>query len=232
VIGPGRMGGAMASALATAGWEVAGLLGRDDDIGGAAAGVDLLLIATPDAAIADVAAAVEPSPATVVAHLAGSLGLAPLALHPRQAAIHPLVAAPTAELGAARLLGARFAVAGDPLALEIVADLGGRALAIEDDQRAAYHAAACIASNHVVALLGQVERVAATVGLGLDDYLDLVRDAVDSAATVGPRAALTGPAARGDHETIARHLAALAPDERPAYEALAALARRLAVGPS
>ena len=53
------------------------------------------------------------------------------------------------------------------------------------------------------------------------------RVAGDDVAEVGPAAALTGPVRRGDHATVARHLAALAPEERAAYEALSAEAARL-----
>ncbi len=221
----------MAAALGRAGWDVA-LLGRDDDVAGAAAGVDLLLIATPDAAIAEVAAAVAPAEHTVVAHMAGSLGIDVLAPHTRRAAIHPLVSMPSTTVGAERLAaGAWFAVAGDPLAGRVVEDLGGRSVTVADADRAAYHAAACIASNHVVALLGQVERAAAGTGVPFQAYLDLARDTVANVSSLGPAGALTGPAARGDTATVARHLAALDPAERPAYQAMAELARRLATAP-
>jgi predicted short-subunit dehydrogenase-like oxidoreductase (DUF2520 family) len=50
---------------------------------------------------------------------------------------------------------------------------------------------------------------------------------VENVAVLGPARALTGPAARGDHETLDRHRAALDPSEVPAYDALVALARRL-----
>ena len=159
-----------------------------------------------------------------MAHLAGSLGLDVLAPHERRAAVHPLRSIPT---GATDLRGAWFAVAGDPIAGEVVEALGGQRVEVADADRVAYHAAACIASNHLVALLGQVSRVAATAGVPLDAYLDLVRGTVDNVAALGPAAALTGPVARGDEATVARHLAALDPAERPAYEALADAARRL-----
>jgi predicted short-subunit dehydrogenase-like oxidoreductase (DUF2520 family) len=227
VIGPGRAGLSLSRALEAAGWRVEAPLGRADEIRGAAAGVDLLVLATPDRAIADVAASVAPEPETVVAHLAGSLGLDVLAPHALRAAVHPLVAMPDPETGARRLRGAWFAVAGDPVAREVVDALGGRWFTVADVDRAAYHAAACIASNHLVALLGQVERVAASAGVPAEAYLDLVRATIDNVAALGPAAALTGPAARGDTDTIARHLATLDPEERPAYEAMAALARRL-----
>lgn len=227
VIGPGRAGGALALALARVGWHVEPSLGRVDDPGAAAAGVDLLVIATPDAAIATVAAAVQPLEGTVVAHLAGSLGLDVLGAHPRTAAFHPLVALPSAEVGAERLVGAWFAVAGDPIAHRVVADLHGRWFRVADAQRAAYHAAACIASNHLVALLGQVERVAGGIDVPFEAYLDLVRATVDNVAALGPADALTGPAARGDWATVERHRQALDPSELEAYDALVAAARRL-----
>jgi predicted short-subunit dehydrogenase-like oxidoreductase (DUF2520 family) len=227
IIGAGRAGTALARALTGAGWDVAPLLGRADDPSGAADGTDLLVLAVPDAAIGEIAAAVEPRPTTVVAHLAGSLGLGVLAPHPRRAALHPLVPIPAGELGAERLRGATFAVAGDFLVRSVVADLGGTAIEVADADRASYHAAACIASNHLVALLGQVERVAATAGVPLAAYLDLVRATIDNVEQLGPVDALTGPVSRGDDATIARHLAALAPQERPAYEALADQARLL-----
>ncbi len=228
VVGAGRAGGALALALERVGWTVEPTLGRGDDLTGAAHEVDLLVLAVPDPFIAEVAAAVESDPDTVVAHLAGSFGLAVLAGHPRPAALHPLVALPDAETGAARLAdGAWFAVAGDRLVGQVVADLGGHAFTVADEDRTRYHAAAVIASNHLVALLGQVERVAPD-GVPLEAFLALVRGTVDNVAALGPAAALTGPVARGDWATVERHLAALPADEREAYEAMVAQAKRLA----
>jgi predicted short-subunit dehydrogenase-like oxidoreductase (DUF2520 family) len=229
IVGGGRAGSAFAGALGRIeGWSVEGVLGRGDDVAGAAESVDLLLLAVPDGAIAAVAAAVRPSPATVVAHVAGSLGLDVLAPHTRRAGIHPLVPLPPPPVGAQRLAGgAWFAVAGDFLATAVVEALGGRPLEVADGARAAYHAAACIASNHLVALLGQAERVASGAGVPLGAYLDLVQATVDNVRALGPAAALTGPAARGDWATVERHRAALDPSELPAYDAMVALARRL-----
>jgi predicted short-subunit dehydrogenase-like oxidoreductase (DUF2520 family) len=228
IIGPGRAGTSLARALTTAGWDAATPLGRDDDVAGAAHGVDLLVIATPDDRVRDVARTVEPAPAAVVAHMAGSLGLGALAPHRRRAAVHPLVALPTPALGARRLVGAWYAVAGDPLARDVVRALRGRWFEVADADRPTYHAAAVIASNHLVALMGQVERLSRAVGVPFEAYIDLARATLDNVAALGPAAALTGPAARGDEATIRRHLRALPPDERGAYRALADAARRLA----
>jgi predicted short-subunit dehydrogenase-like oxidoreductase (DUF2520 family) len=232
IVGPGRAGRALALALGRAGWDVAPLVGRDGDVAGAADGVDLVVLATPDDAVAAVAAAVRPVAGTVVAHLAGALGLDVLAPHERRAAVHPLMALPTPELGAERLAGGWFAVAGDPLAGEVVAALGGRSFAVADADRATYHAAAVVASNHLVALLGQVERLATEAGVPLEPYLDLAAATLDHVRALGPAAALTGPAARGDEATIRRHLDALPADERAAYQALVDAARRLVRRPT
>jgi predicted short-subunit dehydrogenase-like oxidoreductase (DUF2520 family) len=229
IIGPGRAGGSLAGALADAGWEVLPPLGRGDDVGPAAEGVDLVVVATPDAVVADVAAAVRPRAETVVAHLSGSLGLAPLSGHRRAAVVHPLVALPDAGRGAARLHGAWFGLSaeGDPIGAAVVGALEGRAVTVAEGDWARYHAAAVIAANHLVALLGQVERVASSIGAPLEAYLDLARGSLQDVADLGPAAALTGPVRRGDTATVAAHLAALPEDERAAYEALAAEAARL-----
>lgn len=229
VIGAGRAGLSLARGLEKAGWRVLGVLERGDDVRSAAAGVDLVVIATPDPSIAGVAASIDPVDGCVVAHLAGALGLDVLAPHARRASIHPLRSLPTAS---SDLFGAWFAVAGDGLAREVVADLDGRLVSVGDEARTVYHAAAVMASNHLVALLGAVERVAAEAGVPLDAFLDLIRGTVDNVAALGPAGALTGPVARGDWDTVARHLAALPEAERTTYSALTQAAKRLVGRPS
>ncbi len=229
IIGPGRAGSSLAAALGRCGWFVGPLLGRHDDVSSAAEGVDLLVIATPDRVVAEVAASVGTDTDTVVAHLSGALGLEALAPHVRRAACHPLVSLADAERGADQLCGGSwFAVAGDPLVEEVVEALGGRSFTVDDADRATYHATAVLASNHLVALLGQVERVAGPLGIPLDAFLDLAEGSLANVRALGPVDALTGPAARGDEATIDRHLTALPADERAAYEVLDDLARRLA----
>jgi predicted short-subunit dehydrogenase-like oxidoreductase (DUF2520 family) len=217
-------------ALDRAGWRALAPLGRNDDVRDAASGADVVVIATPDHVIADAAAAVRPADGVAVVHLAGSLGLDVLAPHARRASVHPIVALPDPVAGAARLRSAWFAVDGDAVGREIVDALRGRAIEVPDGKRALHHAAAVVASNHLVALLGQVERIAAEAGVPLDAYLDLVRSTVDNVAALGPRDALTGPVARGDWSTVARHLDALPAGERAGYRAMVELAAHLLDG--
>ncbi|MDZ7676541.1 MAG: DUF2520 domain-containing protein [Acidimicrobiales bacterium] len=227
VIGAGRAGGSLAGALRAAGWSVEGPLGRDVDRSVATTGARVVVLAVPDGDVAEVASSLRPGEAVVV-HLAGSLGLDALAPHPRVASVHPLVSLPDPELGAERLRGAWFAVAGDEHTTgELVGALDGRSVAVADEDRVRYHAGAAIAANHLVALLGQVERIADSIGVPLEAYLDLARGALDNVAAVGAHDALTGPVARGDWATVARHLEALPEDERTSYSVLADAARRL-----
>ena len=229
IVGPGRAGSSLASALAAAGWSVAPPVTRHDDPAPAAHGVDVCVIATPDAAIAEVARCIDPVPTTVVAHLAGSLGLDVLEPHPRRAAMHPLASLPDPVTGARVLqAGAWWAVEGDALAGAVVAALGGRPLAVSPASRAAYHAAACVAANHLVTVMAQVERIAGGAGLPAEPFYDLAAGALANARATGARAALTGPAARGDRATIDRHLDALPLEEHDLYLALAGAAGELA----
>ena len=225
----------MAALEAVGGYRSLGAWGRDRSPVDAADGVDILFIATPDDVVAEVAAQVRPVPTTVVVHLSGSLGLDVLAGHARRGSLHPLVPLPTPAIGAERLRsGITLTVAGDPVTRTVAEALGGDVVEVDDADRAAYHAAAVIAANHLVALMGQVERVAATAGLPLTAFAGLMRAASEDALALGPGAALTGPAARGDWETVERHRAAIAgmPGHRTelaGYDAMVGLARRLSL---
>lgn len=227
IVGSGRAGGAFALALAEVGWGVELLL-HGVPLAEVTDGVDMVLLCVPDPSVAEVAGSIRPNPDVVLAHCAGALTLDVLGGHQRRASVHPLVSLPSPPVGAVRLRDhAWFAVAGDPLAAELVDDLGGRVVRPPEGRRVAYHAAAVVASNHLVALLGQVQRIAADVEVPLAAFLDLAAASLGNVADLGPTDALTGPVARGDWDTVRAHLAALDPSEREAYVALARAAARL-----
>jgi predicted short-subunit dehydrogenase-like oxidoreductase (DUF2520 family) len=225
IVGAGRAGTSFSGALTNAGHRVR-LVHHDelDRLDGA----ELLLLTVPDDEVAETATRLEPRPDRVVAHAAGSLTLSVLAPHPRVASLHPLVPLPSGELGARRLVGATYCVAGDEMIVEVARSLGGRVITLRDDQRTAYHATAVVAANHLVALMGHVARLAEEAGLSLEDFLPLARQALADVAEFGPHDALTGPASRGDMATIDAHLAAIPESERSTYVALANAAFELA----
>lgn len=228
VVGAGRMGRAVAAALRAAGRTVEGPLGR----GATGAGAEVVLLAVPDGAIADAAARVAPGP--FVGHLSGATTLGPLAGH-RAFSVHPLM---TVTADGAVFAGVPAAVAGsDDEALAVARDLaeslGLVPFEVDDADRAAYHAAACIASNYLVALEAVAERLADTAGVGREALVPLVRATVENWARLGPRAALTGPVARGDTATVAAQRAAVAarlPEAIGVFDALTQVTRAIAVG--
>jgi len=102
---------------------------------------------------------------------------------------------------------------------------------VADDDRAAYHAAASIASNFLVTIEAAAERVAATAGVPRAALVPLVRAAVENWAALGADEALTGPIARGDEAVVARQrmaVAARAPELIDLFDALAGATRDLA----
>lgn len=229
VVGRGRMGTALAAALRACGMHVCGPLGRGEHPGA----VDVVLLAVPDAEIAAAAAAVAPGP--LVGHLSGATTLAPLGRH-EAFSLHPLMTVTGAD---ARFQGASAAVAGSTaralrLAHGLASALGLRALEVADADRAAYHAAASIASNFLVTLECAAERLAATAGVDRAALAPLVRATVENWAAAGA-GALTGPIARGDEVTVARQrdaVAARAPELIALFDALAQATRTHASDPA
>jgi predicted short-subunit dehydrogenase-like oxidoreductase (DUF2520 family) len=253
LVGPGRAGTTVALALCAQGYRALSVAGRALDaastlaaaacldaepcfVAQAGTGATLVVIATPDAAIEAVSAAIAPSlePDALVIHLAGSRGLEVFTELRRRrpdvrvGAIHPLQSIPSTSAGLDRLPGAWAAIAGDADVEAIAEHLELRPFRVADADRERYHAAAVVASNHIVALLGQVERLAANSGVPFEAFRPLVEASVANAFDLGPRAALTGPVARGDLTTVEKHLASMDPGERDAYRALAREAARLA----
>jgi predicted short-subunit dehydrogenase-like oxidoreductase (DUF2520 family) len=110
---------------------------------------------------------------------------------------------------------------------QIATLLGLRTFEVADSNRIGYHTAAVVASNHLVAILGQVERLAARAGVPFEAFAPLVLGSVQNAFAIGPAEALTGPVERGDLSTVEAQLRELDPAERDAYRALAREAARL-----
>lgn len=225
IIGEGRAGGSLGLALERVGWSVR-YLHRDDDLTAAAHGVDVVVLATPDSVVSTAAQRIKPIEACPVIHLSGALTLDALAPHRQVGSLHPLVSLANREIGAERLVGAWMAVAGVGTD-EIAQALSAPTFPVSDETRALYHATAVVASNHLVALLGQVERLATACSVPFEAFMALAQGSLDNAATLGPAAALTGPVARGDWGTVANHLAALPPNERELYTTLAKAAAHL-----
>jgi len=247
IVGGGRVGLSLARALAHSGRSVA-VLGRHAGAlpsplepataiwEPAIAAADLVLIAVPDDAIGEVALTLSRGGAVGVSHVV----LHTSGLHDRSALA--ALYSSGAGLGSwhplqtfARPRGEPEALAGSPVVIEgdMRALASGRELAavlhlrpvveIAADQKALYHAAAVIASNYLVVLADMATRLTRTAaGEQVSDtfFLPLMRRVLTHLGD-GTGAALTGPIARGDAGTVARHLAALPEPEREVYLTLA-----------
>ena len=191
VVGAGRLGGALAGALREAGVAVEGPARR----GEVPAGCDAIVLCVPDGEIAAAAATVAGA-APLVGHTSGATPLTALA--PAAAfGLHPLQTFAPDSGGLAAFSGAGCAVAGSTAeALAFAADLartlGMTPFEIDDEGRAAYHAAASVASNFLVTLLAAAERIAAGAGLEPAEaralLVPLLRRTVDNVAELGPEA--------------------------------------------
>jgi predicted short-subunit dehydrogenase-like oxidoreductase (DUF2520 family) len=241
VVGAGRAGGALARLAREAGIEVR-VAGRGE-IAAASSGAGVALLCVPDdrieAACAEVAAA---GPPPFVGHVSGATPLTALGAAAGRGAetfsIHPLQTIPDAG---ADLAGSPCAVSGSgasgrEFAEALARRLGLRPFPLDDEQRVAYHAAASMASNFLVALEESAADLLAKAGI--DDARELLAPLVlRTAANWSERgaAALTGPIARGDEATVARHLDELtrrAPELVDLYDALAERARLIAADAS
>ena len=238
IVGAGTVGTAVAVRWTRAGHAIVAVTGREAtaaraarwlpdvavaEIADAGGGAEVVAVAVPDRAIEAVAASVAEriEDGTVVLHLSGALGLqvlgpvamaggVPLAIHPLQT---------FADVGGAidALDGSAIAVTADREAGwrvgdALAADLGGRPFHLADEHRPVYHAAAVFASNYLVAVSGAAASLFEAAGV--PDPLVAMRPLQEATLAnihrLGPRDALTGPAVRGDAETIDRNLEAIA----------------------
>lgn len=179
IIGSGRLGTALAVALARRGYAVQSLVARriknarkasavlDDKPAPYAAKqigllpqADLFLITVPDDQIASVAAqlsALKYDPKPTVLHTSGALSsevLAPLRARGwSTGSVHPLISVSDAKTS---IEGAFWSVEGDARAVRLgkmlVRDLGGTSFSIRTADKPLYHAAAVMTSGNVTAL--------------------------------------------------------------------------------
>jgi predicted short-subunit dehydrogenase-like oxidoreductase (DUF2520 family) len=147
--------------------------------------------------------------------------------------LHPLASISEPKAGAKLLRGAFWCVEGDKRAVRlgktIVRDLDGKSFSISSENKPLYHAAAVMASGNVTALFDVALDMLAACGLtrrqAQSALLPLLSSAVQNLEKLDPARALTGTFARGDLETVKRHLASLE-NNKPALELYRLLGRR------
>jgi predicted short-subunit dehydrogenase-like oxidoreductase (DUF2520 family) len=205
----------------------------------------VILITTPDDEIAVAARELarigqEELRGRVVLHTSGALDSGALeALRAHGATVgsmHPLQS--FSGFAVPSLEGRVFVIEGDTQAVrvarQIARDLGGLPVRVAETKKLLYHAAAAMAAGHVLAVEEAATQLLVSLGMKRSEavraLLPLTRQVLDNFETLGPRAAWTGPLARGDFKVVRAHLQALrdSPEEfMLAYEALSRLAARV-----
>ena len=264
VVGAGRVGTVLAVALSRAGHRVVAASAVSDtsvrriraNLPGTVicqpaevvAQADLVLLTVPDDVLAGLVAGLASTGADLsgrmLAHASGRHGLAVLEPATRQGAmplaLHPVMTFTGRPDDIDRLTGISFGITAPealrPVAEALVVEMGGEPVFIAEDLRDLYHAALSIAANHLVTLVTQSGDLLRQAGVAEPARMlgPLLSAALDNALRLGD-AGLTGPVARGDAETVARHIRALqaaSPEALPAYLAMARLTadRALAAG--
>jgi pantoate--beta-alanine ligase len=176
---------------------------------------DVVLLCVPDRAISEVVRETPLGP--WVAHVSGATPLAALDPHARRFGLHPLQSFSKA-LGPEQLDGVWGAVTAETddaraVGHELAMLLGLRPFDLEDTSRASYHAGAAMASNYLVTLRAAARSLLDAAGAPADALDPLIRGVMETGFE------LTGPIARGDWETVERHLAVIRA-ERPELEEL------------
>ena len=210
IVGPGRLGSALALELKRAGYRISEIVSGNSSasrrkaralakqvharvaVAGARLDADLVWFCVPDREIARAARQLSDAVdwrGKVALHSSGALASDELrVLRLRGAAVasvHPLMT--FVQRSAPSLNGVPFALEGDPAAVRvarrIVRDLGAEAFPISRNKKVAYHAWGAFTSPLLIALLVTGERVARAAGLSTADGPQ--EDAADCAADVG-----------------------------------------------
>jgi predicted short-subunit dehydrogenase-like oxidoreductase (DUF2520 family) len=244
ILGQGQAGRAFAAVLRSRGARVrTWTRASRANLALLAADSDLVLFCVRDAAIGTVAAALARAwrkargdgsdAAPVALHVSGFHGYEPLRFLARSGfatgSIHPLVPL-KGRASAGDLVGAWFATRchgrARTLARRLVRGLNGRELRLEtghgalrDDSKHAWHLACALVANGAVSLFDlALEHAGEKAAPALAGMLATVATRLAR----GPRAALSGPTARGEKEVVAGHLALLGgkPDDEALYRLL------------
>lgn len=247
VVGAGRVGAVLAARLQRAGHPITAVSGRSQatllrvqtllpnvEITDPAAVVrasDVIVLAVPDDALAAVAQDLSGHVrrGQVVVHTSGRHGLAVLAplaaAGARTIAMHPAMTFTGTEVDLDRgcVFGVTAAPADREIAETLVAELGGTVMWVDEADRATYHAALAHGANHLTTIVTQAMDLLREIGA--DDAAAVLRPlltaALDNTLAYGD-AALTGPVARGDVDTVRAHMRTI--DESSVQRTYAALA--------
>lgn len=215
IIGKGKVGTALEEALTIAGHDIVDVHLTPE----------LLFLCVPDDVIADVSQSYIGIP---MVHTSGTNPSSILAGNGPKASMHPIQAIRTGAK-ADVFHGCGLSLEGDEWLMDllepIATDIGAIPIRVTYEQKRAIHLAAVLVSNFTVALHIGAEEILNEAGIkrtSSDLFGRLMEQTLQNIHTVGAVNAITGPASRGDLETIGKHLTMLDghPSLQQAYRAL------------
>lgn len=204
-------------------------------------------LTVPDAAVAEVARRLPLGSGAsdcIIFHCSGTLTsdalVVPAAAGGIVGGIHPMQSFSSGDLPASMLIGIGCGIEGDEHfyreATKFAEILRWKPLRIQPEHKALYHAANVFAGNFPTVLASIAARLLRASAYDASDaslahLLPMMHAVLQRIDEVGVEQALTGPAARGDHETIQRHrdvLDTIEPDVRRLYDMLSDVAGGMA----
>lgn len=234
VVGSGRVAEAFALALSDSELEFVGICARNKQQATHIAAIvncdsyqlpvlpdaDLYIMAVSDSAVAQISEQLDFGDA-VVAHTAGSVAIDALS----EKIAHRAVIYPLQTFSHGRMVDfwqvPLLVEATDDYAAEIVHDvagkLSGKVVELDSQNRAQVHLAAVFACNFVNAMYVEAEDVMSRAGLGFSLLAPLIIETAQKAVDGSPRNVQTGPAVRGDKQTMNKHTAMLDNDLKDLY---------------
>jgi predicted short-subunit dehydrogenase-like oxidoreductase (DUF2520 family) len=183
----------------------------------------VIIVAVPDHRLKSILKSIRCSPATVVAHTAGSMGYEVFPEHIRNRGIfYPLQ---TFSKGRKiNFIDLPFLLeSSDELSADILKTLavsiGGKVYFVDAEQRRMLHLSAVFACNFTNHLLTLSKNVVSKAGFSFDILASLINETFSKAIDSGPENSQTGPAMRNDQNTIEKHLELLtfSPDLQKIY---------------
>ena len=240
-VGLGNVGKTLAKALHDVGYEISGVMdmkreaaeevanqlgaGVYETASNLATSADLIFLTVPDREIEKVCSELAISRSflsgSIVLHASGALSSLSLgtakSLGCFAASFHPLQTFPDPQSGLRSLAGSIITLEGDEPAVEVCKQLAQKLschpIVISTENKALYHAGACVVSNYMVTVVDIGLRILEASGLDAKFTLDAVRPLMEATMQnilkLGTERALTGPVARGDEQTIANHIQAM-----------------------
>ncbi len=200
---------------------------------------DVVFITTPDNAISDTCSSISRNNGfcknAIVLHCSGALPSTILSSAKRcgafTGAMHPLQSFVSSKAESNPFQGIIISVEGENdavnMARKIAIDLGATCMEIKTEAKTLYHAAAVVASNYLVTLFDLAFNLIEAAGIPKKEALKVLKPLIEGTLSniekVGIPEALTGPIARGDVETVEKHveeIGAKTPDLLSLYKSL------------